>query len=254
MRPAIVMPMFDPRGLYFPHLERITPQLKELFAAAYISVPLDTQHEQARFVEWALADDFFKVLLHTTDVTVGEDFRALYVYAAESAAPAQILHLCFIDRIAYALQSEHQAQFSADMRALRAEETPLIFQRSKLAWQSHPQNYYELETMVTRVGELLLGKSLDFAWCQLAIQAAALQAILPEIHTQGISIVAKIVLPLIDVIKARDVDWLAWEDPFIENCDLQTLKKMREASVAEHCKRLNYVVPMLQHLKDSVCK
>jgi hypothetical protein len=105
--------------------------------------------------------------------------------------------------------------------------------------------------MVTRVGELLLGKSLDFAWCQLAIQTADLQVILPDIQDRGISIVAEIILPLKDVVKTKDVDWLAWEDPFIENCDLQTLKKIREGSMAEHQKRLAYVIPMLQHLKDA---
>jgi hypothetical protein len=244
--------MHDPRGIFFPLLERITPQLKELFEAAYISVPPPTQRSQARSVERVSADDFFKVLLHPQDVTVGEDFRALYVYAAASAPPSQILHLCFIDRIAYALQSEHREQFSADMRVLQAEDTPLLYQRSALAWQTHPQNYYELETMVTRVGELMLGRSLDFAWCQLAIQATDLQAILPDIQDRAISIVAEMILPLKDVVKTKDVDWLAWEDPFIENCDLPTLKKMREGSIAEHQKRLAYVIPMLQYLKDAV--
>jgi hypothetical protein len=101
---------------------------------------------------------------------------------------------------------------------------------------------------------LLLGKSLDFAWCQLAIQAADLQTILPRIQGRDISIVAEMVLSLKEAIKTRDVEWLAWEDPFMENCDPQTLKRIREESVAEHCKRLSYVIPMLQLIKDSACK
>lgn len=254
MRPIIVMPMNDPKGLLFPQLQRITAQLKELFEAAFVSVPLATQQMHARYVEQMAADSFFRPLLHGEDLTAGDDFRRLYLHAAASAAPSQILHLCFIDRVAYALQSEHQRQFEADIRSLGAEETPLIFQRSAAAWQTHPQNYRELEQMVTRVGEMLFGKSLDFAWCHLAIQARQLQSILPAIQTKDISMVAEVVLPLRDLLKSKDVDWLAWEDPFIEQCDAQALKQEREQSMAEMHKRLSYVVPMMQLCKNAACK
>ena len=61
------------------------------------------------------------------------------------------------------------------------------------------------------------------------------------------------VLLVMDSVKTKDVDWLAWEDPFIENVDPHHLKAMREASTAEACKRLAYVVPMLQLLRQSAC-
>jgi hypothetical protein len=247
--------MADPKGLLFPQLEAITPQLKELFEAAYVSITPATRSTQGRYCEWLLADDFFHVYEHTKNVaSVGEDFLPLYGYAADSCPSSQILHLCFIDRIAYALQSEPREAFRLDIQTLQAENTPLIFQRSIAAWQTHPQNYRELEQIMTRVGEMLFGKSLDFAWCHLAIQAGQLQAILPSIQARDFSFMAEMVLVLKAVMQTRDVDWLAWEDPFIENCDPKQLKELREASPAEARKRLSYVVPTLQLFRQSADK
>jgi hypothetical protein len=149
------------------------------------------------------------------------------------------------------LQNQYQEQFRADMRNLQAAETPLIYQRSATAWETHPQNYRELEQIVTRVGEFLFGKYLDFAWCHLAIQAGQLHKLLPYIQARDFGFEAEMVLHLKEEIHTKDVDWLSWEDPFIENGDAQTLKATREASLAETNKRLSYVVPMLQLLRQS---
>jgi len=242
----------DPKGILFPHLETITPRLKELFDAAFLSIRPATRRQQSRYYEWLLSDNFFHLYELETDITmVGDDFLPLYTYAAASVPPSQIVHLCFIDRVAYALQSQYQGQFQADMQKLRATETPLIYQRSTVAWETHPQNYRELEQMVTRVGEFLFGKSLDFAWCHLAIQAGRLKEILPHIQARDFSFEAEMVLQLKDEIQTKEVDWLSWEDPFIEKRDTQALKSMREASLAETNKRLSYVVPMLQLLRES---
>src|SRR6185369_12610676 len=115
---------------------------------------------------------------------------------------------------------------------------PLIFQRSEAAWETHPRNYRELEQIVTRVGELLFNRSLDFAWCHLVVQAAQLQAILPHIKNHDLSMVAEMVLLLKDEIQTQSVDWLAWEDPFICDRDPRQLKQEREQSSAETQKRL----------------
>ena len=254
MRPMIVMPLHDPKGLLFPQLKTITPQLKELFEAAFVSIKPEHGQTQADYPDWLATDDFFHVYEHKREIaTIGEDFLTLYGFAAASCPPTQILHLCFIDRVAFALQSIHQASFRADMQSLQAENTPIIYQRTAAAWQSHPQNYRQLEGMVTRVGEMLFGKSWDFAWCHFAIQAGELQRILPNVHARDFSLEAEMVLLVMDSVKTKDVDWLAWEDPFIENVDPHHLKAMREASTAEACKRLAYVVPMLQLLRQSAC-
>jgi hypothetical protein len=51
-----------------------------------------------------------------------------------------------------------------------------------------------------------------------------------------------------DEVKTREVDWLAWEDPFILGRDADELKREREQSLDETNKRLNYVLPMIEML------
>lgn len=178
-------------------------------------------------------------------------FITLYAHAASDSTPEQILHLCFIDRVAFALQGEYRAAFVADIQDVRREQLPLIFRRSEKAWQTHPNNYRELEQMTTRVGEMLFGKSLDFAWCHIVIQAKQLQKIIAKIQRRDMSFFAEMVLAMIDTVKTREVDWLSWEDPFILSKADRKLKVEREKSIEETHKRLAYVIPMLQLLDNA---
>lgn len=251
MQSVIVMPMHDPDGLMLPHLQAVVSQLKALFAYAVVSVTPITRMKQPETVGYLKADDFFKVLDLPPERAMGEEFLLLYHHAATICQANTILHLCFIDRVAFALQSHYCERFITDLQAVQPEQTPLIFQRSPGAWQTHPRNYYELEQMVTRTGELLLQQTLDFAWCHLALQARQLQAVLPLVHKPDLSMMAELVLNLRDKIQAQDVAWLAWEDPFIYGRDAQQLKQEREQSNAETRKRLAYVIPMLQLLEET---
>ena len=106
MKPAIVMPMHDPLKIFFPHLKAVTPILETIFEHAYISVPYSTWQKQPENMVWLQSQDFFRVRYHDQDVAIGVDFLTLYNFAASTCPPEQILHLCFIDRIAFALQSE----------------------------------------------------------------------------------------------------------------------------------------------------
>jgi len=243
--------MNDATGVLFPHLEAITPLLKQCFAQTFVSVPLPTQRALPDYMIWLEADDFFEVILHENEVTIGDDFLILYAHAAAVSDPGQLLPLCFIDRVAYALQSEHRRAFMADVRAVKPEQTPLIFLRSESAWQTHPRNYREIEQMATTAGEWLFGKSLDFAWCHLAIQAGRLGELLPTIKRRDLSFFAEIVLVIRDEVVTKAVDWLAWEDPFIASTDARILKGAREVDIEETAKRLAYVIPMLQLLNAS---
>lgn len=251
MLPIAVIPLNDPSGLLLPYVSKILPQLKGLFARTYVSLTLPTQQQQPDFCRWVRQEPHFDVLEHAEPLSVGQDFGRLYQYAATSCAPEQLLHLCFIDRVAYALQSAHCAQFSADMQGVTLADTPLIFARSAAAWETHPANYYAVEQMVVQAGELLLGQTLDFAWCHLVLSAAQLRELLPKLRSPNIDIVAEFVIHLRHQIQTKEVDWLAWEDPFIYQCDAQQLKQERAASLTESQKRFNYAIPMLQHLLDA---
>lgn len=246
MRHALVMPMHDPDGLLFPHLVATASQLRDHFDCAVISIAPLTRANQGPWVERVMADAFFTVCEFTQSQPVGDEFVQLYAYAAATCPPEALLHLCLIDRVAYALQSPYRAQFLADMQRLQPDDAPLIFQRSAAAWATHPRNYQAIEAMFTVVAEGYFQQSLDFAWCHLVVSAGQLQAILPQVRRHDLAICAELVLLLKETIQTRTVDWLAWEDPFIFGREPEQLKREREQSPAETQKRLNYVLPMIE--------
>lgn len=247
MRPAMAFPYNDPDGTMLPRLQAILPDLKQYFERVYISPPPST-------LKWLkptgqiLTDDFFTVFLHEEEKLIGENFSYLYRRAAETAHPNQPIHLCYLDRISFALEGNHRDSFLADIDSLSSDNLPLIFQRSDSAWNTHPQNYRELEGIVTTVGKNLFGRELDYAWCHIVVYARQLREIMPLVKNPDLSMVAEIIFYLHDKIQTCDVDWLAWEDPFILKRDATELKHERENSLSETQKRLKYVLPMIETL------
>lgn len=250
MRPALVMPMHDPDGFLFPHLAAVTPALEGAFACAYMNLTAVTIKRQPEWAMWLEGQPFF-CLTRCDDGQVGEQFAQLYRDAAAACPPEQVLHLGFVDRVAYALGSEHRGSFLTDVLAIGADVTPVLYHRSAAAWETHPANYRMFERMVTATGAALLGgRELDFAWCYMVITAGRLRALMPGVTRPDLSMLAEMVLGLEDELRVREVDWLAWEDPFLLGRDSVELKREREASSADVRKRLGYVVPMLQVLAD----
>ncbi len=248
MQPVIVFPIHDSDGSTFRYLQAITPQLKELFARALVSISPTTEQAQSQNVGQLRQDTFFQLTFNSPDSQIGDQFLAVYRDAAATCPPDQVLHLCFPDRVAFALNSEYKNQFVADVQAVEPARTPLLFQRSEAAWRTHPRNYSETEHMVMRVGELVLGKTIDWTWCHLTIQARQLVEILPHVRRHDMVVLGEIVFGLQDQLKTQDVDWLAWEDPYICNRDAAELRRERENSVAENRKRLGYTIPFMQFL------
>ena len=251
MRPAIVMPLHDPQGQVASHLNRIAPQLESLFERAYLSVTASTIRLQNRWIEQLQVARFFKVLPVADSLGTGEHFSRLFAWAVAACPAQQPLHLCYPDRVAFALETDHRAAFCADIQGLSEEDLPLIFQRSGKAWQTHPPSYRQLEQAVTVAGRARFGRSLDFAWCHLVIRAADLEGQLPCLTRPDISMVAQLVIGLADRIQTKSVDWLAWEDPFILGIEARQLRRERESSRTETLKRLAYVIPMLSMLESN---
>jgi len=247
MRPALAFPYNDPDGTMLPHLQSILPDLKNHFDRAHVCSPPSTL-ELLRQKGLILTDDFFTVYPVDGKNLIGERFAYLYRNAAEKAHPDQPLHLCYPDRVAFALEGKYRDAFLADIDSLTPDDLPLIFQRSQSAWETHPQNYRQLEGIVTTVGKNLCGRELDYGWCHIVVQAKQLHEIMPLVKNPDLSMVAEMVFYMHDTIKTRDVDWLAWEDPFILGRDAAELKAEREQSLDETNKRLGYVLPMLETL------
>lgn len=248
MNPAIVFPFHDTEGVMFPHLKTITPLLKQTFSEAFLSITAITAASSPEHIEFLEKDPFFNCYLLKHDLPVGKQFKSLYEFAAESCSIERILHICFIDRLAFALQTNHGKQFVKDVTSLTMESTPVIFQRSEKAWESHPRNYYEVEKFVTTIGELVLGQKLDFAWCHLAICSTHLAEILPDVQGDDMSMMADIILLVRKKTRTQDVDWLEWEDPFFSSVGGKELKQIREKSIQETQKRLSYTMPMVDKI------
>jgi hypothetical protein len=247
MRPALAFPFSDPDGTMFHHLQTILPDLKTHFECAYICPPLSTW-QQVDHLRQLQADDFFTIFPVDREMQIGEHFAYLYRCTAETADSEQIIHLCYLDRLSFALEGEYKEAFLSDIDSMSAKDLPLIFQRSQLAWDTHPQNYRDLEGMATAVGRHLFGRELDYAWCHIVIRAEQLRKIMPLVKNPDLSMVAEMIFYLQDKIQTRDVDWLAWEDPFILGRNADELKRERKNSLEETKKRLRYILPMIQTL------
>jgi len=247
MKPALAFPYNDPEGTLLPHLQAILPDLKSHFDRAYVGPPPSTR-KVLQTTHPILTDNFFTIFPVEQEKRIGENFAYIYQRAAETGHPEQIIHLCYLDRISFALEGEYRKAFLNDVDSLSADDLPLIFQRSQLAWDTHPQNYRKLEGMVATVGRNLFGKELDYGWCHVVVRAKQLREIMPLVKNPDLSMVAEMIFYMQDDIKTRDVDWLAWEDPFILKRDPVELKQERENSLVETNKRLNYVLPMIETL------
>lgn len=251
MKPAIVLPFHDTDGLMFSHLADITPSLKDLFSRAFISITPPTEKARPAQIEALQNDPFFALNFNAPDTSPGDHFSAAYRNAVATCEPTQMIHLCTVDRVIFALQTRHRDQFIADLLSTSKDKTPTLFQRSPAAWDTHPQNYHALEQIGTQVGQLLFGQTLDFFWCHLVIEAQQLGDILPALQAPDFSILAEVTLALKDRLQTRYVDWLAWEDPFIFYQDADTFKQSREESLQETRKRLANLIPVLQLLLDA---
>lgn len=243
----LVCPLNDPYGEVLSHLEAVDPSLKAIFARAVFGVTGETRRANPDFFRRLDTDGFYH-LVAAPDAPVGEQFAFLYRQAAAFSAPDQVNHLCFIDRLVYILQSEFVSDFTAEMLAIEPENTPLLFSRSVWAWSTHPRNYYEIEHFAVQAGMALFGRALDFAWCHLAVRGQDLARIMPAVENTDLSMLAEMVMQLMDALETRAVDWLAWEDPFLLNRDADELRAARENSPQEAQKRLGYILPMLETL------
>ena len=98
---------------------------------------------------------------------------------------------------------------------------------------NYPQNYRDIEGMVTKAGLHLFGRELDYAWCHIVLRAGQLREIMPLVKNPDLSMVAEIIYYLQDRIQSRDVDWVAWEDHFILSRDAIEIKCERDIILNE---------------------
>jgi hypothetical protein len=246
----LVSPLHDPAGILLPHLLTTQTAFPRIYTQTILSVSPITRQKYASQIAQIRQNEHFSLLDTPNELTLGDEFRQLYHHAAKTVSDDAILHLGFIDRVLFALQPERITVFKQDVWDV--DSLPLMFHRSERAWETHPNNYRAFEEMVTITGKWLFGKTLDFAWCYMMMTPAQLRRALAKNSSPHISMLAEMAVALRDEIRTKDVDWLAWEDPFLLEQDPLALKQERENSPEEIRKRLNYVIPMLEILRDAI--
>lgn len=248
MKPAFVFPLHDPDGLLRDRLPDGLLDLESLTDRVFVGVTKETASGAPDLVAWLEGQRWIEVLHVPDQLPIGAQFRYLYAHAAATASPRQRLHLCFPDRLLFALTSPERSAFLKDIQDGEDGDAPLVYQRSEKAWETHPRTYREAEGLVTTLGRLLFGRELDFAWCHLALSAQDLSHCLPRLHRDDLSVLAELLWCIKDRVRTKPVDWLAWEDPFVLGRDAHDLRIERDGSPAEVRKRLSYVLPMLDVL------
>lgn len=250
MLPAIVLPFHDPFGVMLPYLWQLEPWLKQDFANCFIGLSHSTQLNQPEAVRRLQGDTFFRLTLNPPGSQPGEHYHAVYQSAADQSPPDRRLHLCDWDRPAFALLTGYRQAFLDDLAWANAQTQPVLFQRSPVAWATYPENYREIEHLVARVGELLYNQTYDFGWSYMVLQATDLAWLLPQLNSLDFGVLIEVLLLLRPRLLTRDVDWLAWEDPFILARDADELRLERDQSHSETIKRLRGLLPFFRHFLE----
>lgn len=81
--------------------------------------------------------------------------------------------------------------------------------------------------------------------------AAELKQLLPKITNQNLIFPhTEMVFLSKERLQTKEVDWLAWEDPFILGKDATQLKNEKEKDPLESEKRMSYVLPEIKYLLE----
>jgi len=248
--PAIVLPFHDPQGIMAPYLWRLEAWLKQRFTRAFIGLTHPTCEMQPEAVKRLQSDPFYCLTYNPPGSLPGEHYRAVYHSAAERSPADQRLHLCDLDRPAFALLTGHRQAYLADFDWVNAQRQPALFQRSPAAWATYPQHYRQIEDMLGQVSELLYGQPYNFAWSYLVLQASDLAWLLPQLTCRDFGVLVEILILLRPRLLTRAVDWLAWEDPFILGRAAGELRSERDASRDETLKRLRGMLPLFNAILE----
>ena len=100
---SLVFPFHDPNNIETKFLKQILPLLKNNFDNAFVSVTPKTVIVNPESVAFLQQDNFFIVNINSEGSLIGDHFLAGYKNAVGHSKPDQILHLCNLDRIAFAL-------------------------------------------------------------------------------------------------------------------------------------------------------
>lgn len=245
----LTFPYYDPDGRYNHAFQRQLAALQSAFDAVCVSVASPTRKDNADFVRYLEAQGC-AVFDNPSGATIGDQSREALRLALQYTD--QPIFFGFLDRVLFALETEWRWSFLQDLKVYHSAEF-LVFERSQAAWDTHPSNYHEIEQMVSRMFELLCGRSIELMPCALLISYDTASSILSQSTSPSHEVWAEwTLLAMKDgiPITTRKVDWLAWEHPHWEGVDPTELRRSRESSPDEIVKRIKMNVPVASMLAE----
>lgn len=249
MKQVLVLPLHDPEAIVLRFLEKTAKEINNLYDRVYIGISPPTERYQNRKIQELTNRYNWTKVNNEPDTLIGDHWMNIIKTASESSDDSDIVHIGTPDRTSLAL-IKHRYKYKNDIIKEKRSIKPILYIRSTYAWQTHPKNYWQIESLATDLGKKLFGRRIDFFWCDLSLKNNLLKQIIPTVTGHGLTIETELLLPIIDKLVIKKVDWLEWEDPFIFDKDYQTYKTERENSLDENRKRLGYVIPTIELLLE----
>ena len=241
----LAFPYHDPKGRCNSTLRRQLATLQSFFHTVCIGATPWTISENAGFCSELEAQGCL-LYKNGPDSSIGDHSRTALQLAVEQSRGRQPIFFGFLDRVLFALETEHRVSFLQDLERHRTAQC-MTFERSPSAWGTHPANYAEIERMVSRMGELLYGSYMETSPCAFILSPATADLLLRSSTTDSWAVWAEWLLLIAKhqvPITVKRVDWLSWEDPYWEQADADTLKRARETDYHEVVKRIQMNAPM----------
>jgi hypothetical protein len=244
----LAFPYHDPEGTCNAALRRHLDRLLSFFDAICLGATPPTLSHNAAFLAELRAAGCL-IAENDPQTSIGDHSRSALRLAVRSAEPAPAgppIAFLFLDRFLFALETAHEEPFLADLARYRGQAC-LVFERTPAAWATHPSNYKEVEGMTTRLGELLYGSRVDWCPCALILSADIARDIVQQSNNSTYAVWAEWLLLSAKqgaTIAATEVDWLAWETPFWDHADGESLKRAREDDPLEIVKRIQMHAPI----------
>jgi hypothetical protein len=241
----LAFPYYDPSGKQNDAFQRQLETLKSAFDTICVSVVPPTAENNTDFVHWL--EDQGCIVFHNAPCTSsGDHARAALRIATARACGQQPVFFGFPGRILFALETEWRMSFLQDINAYQTSEF-LIFERSQSAWDTHPRNYREIEQMVSRMFEFLCGRFIELMPCALLLSRSAANTVLCQSISASYEVWAEWTLLAMKSnisVTTKKVDWLAYQHPYWEQVEPDTLKRKQEASREETVKRIKMNMPV----------
>ena len=242
----LAAPYYDPDGTYNACFQKHLDQLFSMFDAICLCVIAPTDTQNAKFLK-KLKQAGCTVVSPSAD-SFGQPSRDALLCAANLPSTSSPVFFGFLDRLLFVLDTEWRSSFLSDLRTYQ-DANFCIFERSPRDWETHPSNYRNVEQMVTQIGQLLWGICIEWTPGALLLSQSTVQMLLEHSISPSFAVWSEWILLAMTqqiLLTRKQVDWLAWEDPYWEHIEAQTLKHRRETSQEETRKRIAWNTSILQ--------